>query len=1373
MVATGGAFAPVAFMSSGMLGSMSAGLLMSGLSMEMGAVADALTQNRGMDITDREPAAFRQIIYGEQRVGGTMIYESTTGSHYDQYNMVIVIATHEVDSILDLYLDGRKVYWQSGSAGQKTSPGGTVFGGQADGNDHIGPTGLHYNFGGLVYCEARFGNQAEGDVITGLTANDPTWAADSSGNTPWVGGCTYVYLKVEYDSAMFPTRPQIQFTVRGKNDILDPRTGTTGYTTNSALIVADMITNSTWGLNDSTVNQDQLIAAANVCDEQVTLASGSTESRYCCHWHYDTSVSAGDAIAMALKSCGGRISRIGGEWYIWPAYWQAPSFTCDESILAGNVSWTPFKSLPELSNRVNGTYTAANYPYNVSGDLYDSNGYYDGTTQNTFPLEFQPQDYPQYACDQLHGYGTGVDVYLTEDGGIPLPMQLDLPCVLSVAQAQRLAKYALLRNRQQGRGTIPMSLAAFGIQPTDVIQFTFSPNGWVNKQLEVQDVRFRMHQGHGTAPFMWMEVEVGEIAQSVDEWAVTEELPVTDVPYQNNGVPYTVPPVTGLTIEDDSTTVQTLSDGTTVPRMLVSWTPPTDVYVNTGGHIEVQYQYATDANKPQPVILSPTYDSVTAVYTSPWVDAANVSGDATFVFINGISPLQFQNVNVRVRAVRANGATSAWAEVDNHPLQVKYPIFPATTIQFADTGKTLAELEPAEAGADVTAAHTAADTTLVNGVPSSTVNLATTGQQRNLIPDSDLKFTSTYWVSRGSQGTAYVANGVGADGGNAWVYPGTGAVQANCWVPSATIEVVPGQTYTLSGYIDATNCISGTGPEWAIYNTAINSLYANATQALGQKGRVSTTWTCPSGVTQVVVLFDTQSTAVTSGTNIVWSNPQLEIGDVATSYKSNYLDDLTGYLKAGASQIDLASSIHLNKTANYISYTSGGTVDSLKPAQAGADVTSQNGNVLLQNPNLEAGNTGWTLQSGWSIAPNGTDSGVSGVGSDYYLRFHTTSALTSGASNNQSFSIRAGNVVQASCLVLGTSGSTASEAYIRVYFYNASGTYLGGNAGNAITTANDGWYESRVVMTAPADSTYAVVDVAVYSGVGSWAFSRFQASILPNSLDEVPDGTTYQRPLYIQNGVYTTSKGIAPQGSIASVSEGGDGSICSAQCNDSQITVTWEAFDIFCPDGTTYSVPANSTGQTFTGLAALTTYYFAARYNIATQLLTIALVGTAPASLQYQVQTVQADGYVGVAINFTFQTTSSTTASTGNPTPPPTGTCFSPESLVEVGDGDAKPITDVQRGDLVPTLAGTLRPVFYVSSIPYKGKMCVIPGVGLVTPTHQFWDGTAWVDAQVLYPEMVDYEGTIHNLHIDATCEDEHSYTLANGQIVHNIFTTG
>jgi hypothetical protein len=616
-----------------------------GVGMEAGAIASALTSNRGQNITTRTPAGLRQIIYGEQRVGGVIVYQSTSGSHFWQMNMIIVLATHEVDAIENLYLDGRQVYWVVGSDAN-TTRNGVNFGGNADSNDHIGPGGPTYNFGSLVFCAARFGDQAAGDVIPEVAGNDPNWSTSALGNPPSLMGCAYVYLKLVYHSVTLPTLPEIRFTIRGKNNIYDPRTGTTGYSTNWALQVADVITDSSWGLGDNSVNQAQLIAAANVCDEQI-LTSQGYESNYAQSIHYDTSTAPGDALNMMMPSAGGRLSRVGGEWYIWPAYWQGPSFVFDASALIDVPSWTPYRSFKDLINRVNGTYTAANYPYNTAGNLYDSNGWWNGTTANNWPFAFQPTNFPQYAQDTLHGYSS--DALLVEDGGVQLPYEMTLRGVLSIVQAQRVAKIHLLRNRFQGTGTFPMSLAAWQMIPTTVFQFSWPALNWSYKQLEVAAVRFKIEEvkalgsGDGDSgdesdkvPALSVELSVNETDVSIYEWSIGEELTPYDVPVAPVNGAYTPQPPTSLVIVSNGLTALTGADGVVTPRARLTWVPPNDSYVKL---IQVQYKLSS---------------------STTWLDAGTFDALSELGYVNGI--ISGQTYDFQIRSMRFNGAISVWVQ---------------------------------------------------------------------------------------------------------------------------------------------------------------------------------------------------------------------------------------------------------------------------------------------------------------------------------------------------------------------------------------------------------------------------------------------------------------------------------------------------------------------------------------------------------------------------------------------------------------------------------------------------------------------------------------------------------------------------------------
>lgn len=180
-----------------------AGLILSGIGNVAGAIGDTITGNRSMQITTRQPAAPRTIVYGTQMVGGTLVFESFTGH---QWNQVIVLAGHQCEAIDAVFLDGRKVIFENGG-----------FGGDADGNDHIEPDGVtKYNFGGKVSCFYRLGTQAFGDYMAELQGNDSTWGPAANGDVPSLTGCTYVYLKLTQSSSQFPARPEVKFLVRGK-----------------------------------------------------------------------------------------------------------------------------------------------------------------------------------------------------------------------------------------------------------------------------------------------------------------------------------------------------------------------------------------------------------------------------------------------------------------------------------------------------------------------------------------------------------------------------------------------------------------------------------------------------------------------------------------------------------------------------------------------------------------------------------------------------------------------------------------------------------------------------------------------------------------------------------------------------------------------------------------------------------------------------------------------------------------------------------------------------------------------------------------------------------------------------------------------------
>src|SRR5262249_34452052 len=139
----------------------------------------------------------------------------------------------------------------------------------------------------------------------------------------WTANCslvgkTAVFIRLQYDQKYFPQGiPQISFHLSGKKDIFDPRTGTSGYTTNAALCIADYLANTDWGFKaaySTDIPDDPLKAAADICDQTVSLAKGGHESRYSCSGKFTLDMRRGEVLQNLLTSCAGRLTYASGQY---------------------------------------------------------------------------------------------------------------------------------------------------------------------------------------------------------------------------------------------------------------------------------------------------------------------------------------------------------------------------------------------------------------------------------------------------------------------------------------------------------------------------------------------------------------------------------------------------------------------------------------------------------------------------------------------------------------------------------------------------------------------------------------------------------------------------------------------------------------------------------------------------------------------------------------------------------------------------------------------------------------------------------------------------------------------------------------------------
>jgi hypothetical protein len=182
-------------------------------------------------------------------------------------------------------------------------------------------TMLSANSGNYVYVETNPGT-ANPPAFQILRNDSPAlWTANHRQK-----GCAGVHLRLIWNADLFANgTPNATFDVKGRK-VYDPRTGLTVWSDNPALCVRDFLSNTDFGLGapDSEIDDALVIAAANICDEVVSIAAG-TEKRYTCNGSFQTSEEPGVILEEMLSSMAGNLVYIGGKWRMYAGAWRPPT----------------------------------------------------------------------------------------------------------------------------------------------------------------------------------------------------------------------------------------------------------------------------------------------------------------------------------------------------------------------------------------------------------------------------------------------------------------------------------------------------------------------------------------------------------------------------------------------------------------------------------------------------------------------------------------------------------------------------------------------------------------------------------------------------------------------------------------------------------------------------------------------------------------------------------------------------------------------------------------------------------------------------------------------------------------------------------------
>lgn len=430
---------------------------MAGSTALSGSAADGFWR----DQTITAPAQPAELIYGRIRKAGTITFWHDEGPL--RY-VVVTLAMHQIEAIDEIYFDGELAFDAAGN-----------------------PQG---RFVGFAEVEKSFGRPDENAFPTMRARIPSLWTTEHRMRS--VAGLA---LTLRFDANVYPGgTPNVNCIVRGKNDILDPRTDQRGWSNNAALCLADYMALPTMFGPGATigaeggVNADSLIEAANICDEVVARVDGGTEPRYRLDGIVTLSVQPKTIIERMASAMAGDVSYIAGEAHIFAGAYRIPVMDLTLDDARGPLTGASRTPMRENCNAVRGKFRS---PEN----------------------DWQPDDFPPVLSS----------VYLAEDNGERRFLDIELPFTLSASAAQRLAKIEMEKRRRQITETFPAKLRAMAVAAGDVVTRTDPTKGWVAKPFEVVRMNIEIGTDANGGPFIAPDLVLRETSPLIYDWSASEE----------------------------------------------------------------------------------------------------------------------------------------------------------------------------------------------------------------------------------------------------------------------------------------------------------------------------------------------------------------------------------------------------------------------------------------------------------------------------------------------------------------------------------------------------------------------------------------------------------------------------------------------------------------------------------------------------------------------------------------------------------------------------------------------------------------------------------------------------------------------------------
>ncbi len=543
----------------------------------------------GQTLTVKQPITTRKIINGYARVGGPLfLLETTDNTRF--LHLCLALGGHELAAIGTVYLNDEPV-----RDDQLDTQGNVVDG----------------KFAGKVRIRKHLGAPDQiADPL--LIAEVPDLDESFRGRE-----VPYLYVRLEFDRDLFPTRiPNVSAEVLGRK-VFDPRTGATVWTDNAALLQRDYLADARYGrgAQPSELDEDQNQAIANLSDEMIPLA---VRQAPCTVANNEVTISGADAralIGQKVRLTGsdtiGFVSRFvqsglaGSDQVFTLASTLGGARLGEKLTLPDSGGGVEFLAEPRYT--INGVVDSATAPSSIirelagasAGSIVRSGGLWKISPASWNPpvVELDENDIIEplqvqtrisrrsrlngikgtyvspWNNDQPSDYPAVKSVaFADEDGGERLA-DVQRPLTNSPSMAQRLGRIEVLRARQEITVKGVFKLSALRAISGGTVTLSNKRLGWVSKPFEVVKWTFSV-KVVGGAPAMIVALDLRETAADVFDWTTSLETQIDPAPNTNLPSAFVSFPPNNVVADSGNDVLQVAGDGTIVSNIRMSWESP-------------------------------------------------------------------------------------------------------------------------------------------------------------------------------------------------------------------------------------------------------------------------------------------------------------------------------------------------------------------------------------------------------------------------------------------------------------------------------------------------------------------------------------------------------------------------------------------------------------------------------------------------------------------------------------------------------------------------------------------------------------------------------------------------------------------------------